>query len=225
MRVLIVEDDAALAGSLSQWLHHQGFTPEVASAGSVAVNALEREQFDLAILDLGLPDIDGLEVLRRARTTGMPLPVLVLTARDAIEDRVRGLDLGADDYMVKPFALDELAARARALIRRGAHAAGSRVVHGPLEIDQFGRRAWLCGEPLELSPREWTVLQSLLRRVDRVVTKEQIVEEIAGWSGELTLNAVEVYVSRLRVKLEPAGIRIRTVRGFGYMMEAFPGAS
>jgi len=124
--------------------------------------------------------------------------------------------------MVKPFALVELTARVRALVRRRIGALGARTVHGPLEIDEFGRRAWLSGQPLELSQREWTVLQALLRRIERVVSKEQLVQEIAGWNGELTLNAVEVYVSRLRTKLEPAGIQIRTVRGFGYMLESFP---
>jgi two-component system OmpR family response regulator len=224
MRVLIVEDDVTLADAISQVLSRQSFTSDIASNGTVAVHALKHEHFDLLILDIGLPGIDGFEVLRETRAGGIEVPALVLTARDAIEDRVHGLDLGADDYMVKPFALAELTARVRALVRRRVGAVGARVVHGPLEIDEFGRRAWLCGEPLELSQREWTVLQALLRRIERVVTKEQLVQEIAGWSGELTLNAVEVYVSRLRNKLEPSGIRIRTVRGFGYMLESFPHA-
>jgi two-component system OmpR family response regulator len=225
MRFLIAEDDATLADAVSQALRQQAFTVDIASSGAVALHALRQEHFDLVILDIGLPGVDGFEVLRRARAGGCRIPVLVLTARDAVEDRVQGLDLGADDYMVKPFALTELIARVRALLRRGASAAASRVVHGPLEIDKAAQRAWLCGEPLELSPREWTVLEALLQRVERVVTKELIIQEIAGWNGELTLNAVEVYVSRLRAKLEPAGIRIRTVRGFGYMIEAFPHVS
>lgn len=220
MRFLIAEDDATLADAVSQALRQQAFTVDTASSGTLALHALRQEHFDLVILDIGLPGLDGFEVLRRTRAGGSRIPVLVLTARDAVEDRVQGLDLGADDYMVKPFALTELVARVRALLRRGASAA-TRVVHGPLEIDKAGQRAWLNGEPLELSPREWTVLQALLHRVERVVTKELIIQEIAGWNGDLTLNAVEVYVSRLRAKLEPAGIRIRTVRGFGYMMEAF----
>lgn len=220
MRFLIAEDDATLADAVSQALRQQAFTVDTASSGTLALHALRQEHFDLVILDIGLPGLDGFEVLRRTRAGGSRIPVLVLTARDAVEDRVQGLDLGADDYMVKPFALTELVARVRALLRRGASAA-TRVVHGPLEIDKPGQRAWLNGEPLELSPREWTVLQALLHRVERVVTKELIIQEIAGWNGDLTLNAVEVYVSRLRAKLEPAGIRIRTVRGFGYMMEAF----
>jgi two-component system OmpR family response regulator len=222
MRFLIAEDDATLADAVSQALRQQAFTVDIASSGPIALHALRQEHFDLLILDIGLPGLDGFEVLRRTRSGGSRVPVLVLTARDAVEDRVQGLDLGADDYMVKPFALAELIARVRALLRRGESVAGSSVVHGPLEIDKAGQRAWLNGEPLELSPREWTVLQALLHRVERVVTKELIIQEIAGWNGELTLNAVEVYVSRLRAKLEPAGIHIRTVRGFGYMMEAFP---
>jgi len=225
MRFLIAEDDATLADAVSQTLRQQAYTVDIASTGTIALHALRQEHFDLLILDIGLPGLDGFEVLRRTRSGGSRIPVLVLTARDAVEDRVQGLDLGADDYMVKPFALAELTARVRALLRRGESATGSRVVHGPLEIDKSGQRAWLHGEPLELSPREWTVLQALLHRVERVVTKELIIQEIAGWNGELTLNAVEVYVSRLRAKLEPAGIHIRTVRGFGYMMEASPHVS
>jgi two-component system, OmpR family, response regulator len=222
MRILIVEDDATLADAIGQALYRQEFNSDVAASGTVAVHALKHEHFDLVILDIGLPGLDGFEVLRETRAGGSQIPALILTARDGIEDRVYGLDLGADDYMVKPFALAELTARVRALVRRRIGALGARIVHGPLEIDEFGRRAWLSGEPVELSQREWTVLQALLRRVERVVSKEQLVQEIAGSNGELTLNAVEVYVSRLRTKLEPAGIHIRTVRGFGYMLESFP---
>jgi len=149
------------------------------------------------------------------------MPVLLLTARDKVDDRVHGLDLGADDYMVKPFAMPELTARVRALLRRSQSQAGPRVGHGPLTLDMAARRAFLGGAPLELAAREWSVLEVLLGRVERVVSKEAIIQAVAGWGEELSPNAIEVYVSRLRAKLEPAGIRIRTVRGFGYMLEDF----
>jgi len=149
------------------------------------------------------------------------MPVLVLTARDTVDDRVHGLDLGADDYMAKPFAMPELAARVRALIRRSQAQTGPRVVHGPLALDTVARRAFLRGAPLDLAAREWAVLEVLLARVERIVSKESIIQAVASWGDELSPNAIEVYVSRLRGKLEPAGIRIRTVRGFGYMLEEY----
>jgi two-component system OmpR family response regulator len=166
--------------------------------------------------------MDGFEVLRRLRSGGgAPTPVLVLTARDAVEDRVRGLDLGADDYMVKPFAAPELAARVRALLRRSQANAGPRIAHGPLLLDTLARRAFLRDAPLELAAREWAVLEVLLGRVEQIVSKEAIIQSVAGWGEELSPNAIEVYISRLRTKLEPAGVRIRTVRGFGYMLEEY----
>jgi two-component system OmpR family response regulator len=149
------------------------------------------------------------------------MPVLVLTARDAVDDRVRGLDLGADDYMAKPFAMPELTARVRALLRRSQAHGDPRIVHGPLAIDTVARRAFLRGEPLELAAREWAVLEVLLAKVEKIVSKEAIIQAVAGWGDDLSPNAIEVYISRLRSKLEPAGIRIRTVRGFGYMLEEF----
>jgi DNA-binding response OmpR family regulator len=173
------------------------------------------------ILDLGLPDMDGFQTLQNLRSSGKRVPVLVLTARDAIGDRVRGLDLGADDYMTKPFAMLELTARVRALIRRCQQQAGPKIVHGPLTVDTVARRAYLSEQPLALAPREWAVLEVLLGRVDRIVSKESIIQAVADWDDELSINAVEVCVSRLRTKLEPAGIRIRGVRGFGYMLEEF----
>ena len=149
------------------------------------------------------------------------VPVLVLTARDAIDDRVHGLDLGADDYMAKPFAIPELVARVRALTRRRKAQSGPRVTHGPLELDTAARRAFLCGEPLDFAAREWAVLEVLLGKVEKVVSKEAIIQAVANWGEELTPNAIEVYVSRLRAKLDQAGVQIRTVRGFGYMLEEF----
>jgi two-component system OmpR family response regulator len=145
----------------------------------------------------------------------------VLTARDQIEDRVHGLELGADDYMVKPFAMPELVARVRALLRRAQARTGPKISHGPLTLDTASRRAYLGGLPLDLAGREWAVLEVLLARVERIASKESIIQSVASWGEELSPNAIEVYVSRLRAKLEPAGIRIRTVRGFGYMLEEF----
>ena len=175
----------------------------------------------MVILDVGLPGIDGFEVLRRLRAAGDKMPVLVLTARDALDDRIHGLDLGADDYMAKPFAMPELAARVRALVRRSQAQVGPKIVHGPLVLDTLARRAQLSGAPLDLAAREWAVLEVLLARVEKIVSKEAIIQAVANWGEELTPNAIEVYVSRLRAKLDPAGVKIRTVRGFGYMLEEY----
>jgi two-component system OmpR family response regulator len=221
MRILIVEDDSTLGSGLVRILQAEGYAVDLMPRGEQAVLAAERERFDLVILDVGLPGIDGFEVLRRLREGAQRMPVLVLTARDTVDDRVHGLDLGADDYMAKPFAMPELAARVRALIRRSQAQSGPRVVHGPLALDTVARRAFLRGAPLELAAREWAVLEVLLARVERIVSKESIIQAVASWGDELSPNAIEVYVSRLRGKLEPAGIRIRTVRGFGYMLEEY----
>jgi len=227
MRLLIVEDDAPLASGLRRILEAEGHAVDVTARGEEAVSAASHERFDLVILDIGLPQMDGFEVLRRFRAAASdrnePMPVLVLTARDAVDDRVRGLDLGADDYMVKPFAMPELTARVRALLRRSQAHGGPRIVHGPLALDTVARRAYLKNEPLELAAREWAVLEVLLAKVEKIVSKEAIIQAVAGWGDDLSPNAIEVYVSRLRSKLEPAGIKIRTVRGFGYMLEEYKG--
>ena len=220
-RLLIVEDDGSLAAGLARALVLEGHATEHLETGEAALERIAEEPFDLVVLDIGLPGIDGFEVLRRLRLAGHAMPVLVLTARDAVGDRVHGLDLGADDYMTKPFALPELAARVRALIRRGQADSGPRTIHGPLELDRAGRRAFLQGAPLELAAREWAVLQILLEKVEKVVSKEAFIESLTNWEEDLSANAIEVYISRLRAKLEPAGIRIRTVRGFGYMLEEY----
>ena len=223
MRILIAEDDASLAAGLAQILGGEGHAVDVVRTGEHALLAMQSEHFDLVILDIGLPGVDGYEVLRRLRAAAVRTPVLVLTARDELEDRVRGLDLGADDYMAKPFAAPELAARVRALIRRSQARVGPITTHGPLVLDTAARRAHLNGAPLELAAREWAVLEVLLTRVEKVVSKDTIIQAVAGWGEELSPNAIEVYVSRLRAKLEPAGLRIRTVRGFGYMLEEYKG--
>ena len=221
VRILIVEDDAALASGIARILEGEGHAVDVMATGEHAVLGARQENFGLVILDVGLPGIDGFEVLRRMRADGERAPVLVLTARDALDDRVRGLDLGADDYMAKPFAMPELTARVRALVRRSQAQSGPKIVHGPLTLDTVARRAQLGDEALDLAAREWAVLEVLLARVEKIVSKEAIIEAVASWGEELTTNAIEVYVSRLRAKLEPAGVKIRTVRGFGYMLEEF----
>ncbi|MGB3935604.1 MAG: response regulator transcription factor [Burkholderiales bacterium] len=221
MRILIVEDDAALASGIARILEGEGHAVDVMAKGEQAVLGARQERFDVILLDIGLPGIDGFEVLRRLRAAGNRTPVLVLTARDALDDRVHGLDLGADDYLAKPFAMPELTARVRALVRRSQAQTGPRIVHGPLVLDTLARRAQLAGAPLDLAAREWAVLEVLLSRVEKIVSKDAIIQAVASWGEELTPNAIEVYVSRLRAKLDAAGVRIRTVRGFGYMLEEF----
>lgn len=221
MRVLIVEDDPLLADGLTQTLRRHGHLADCVGSAEKADAAVGQEEFGLVILDVGLPGMDGFELLRRWRAAGQTVPVLVLTARDALGDRVFGLNLGADDYLTKPFATEELLARIAALARRARSQATMRRVHGPLVLDMNARRASLDGKPLELPMREWTVLEVLLDNVARVVSKDQIVTAVCTWEDDMSPNAVEVYVSRLRAKLESAGIVIRTVRGFGYMLEAF----
>src|ERR1044071_8530261 len=195
MRLLIVEDDAPLASGLSRILEAEGHAVDVTERGEDAVLAASQEHFDLVILDIGLPRMDGFEVLRRLRAAEKPIPVLVLTARDAVEDRVRGLDIGADDYMVKPFAMPELTARVRALLRRSQAHGGPRIVPGPLAAG--ARRPFLGTEPLELAAREWAVLEVLLAKVEKIVSKEAIIQAVAGWGDDLSPNAIEVYISRL----------------------------
>ena len=219
MQVLLVEDDAVLSDGLTRVLQSHGMQVDVAADGLVADKLLLNPRFSVAVLDIGLPGIDGFEVVRRLRARGSQLPVLLLTARDAVEDRVRGLELGADDYLVKPFATAELVARIRALARRNA-APTSILTVGQLTLDPDARRARIGTRALDLSVREWAVLEYLLQQLGRVVSKQQIIEAILPWGDDLTTNAVEVYVSRLRLKLQDAGIEIRTIRGFGYMLEA-----
>jgi two-component system OmpR family response regulator len=221
MQILIAEDDVPLAVGLCSILEGDGHETEVTVRGEDALAATSRERFDLIILDIGLAGMDGFEVLRRLRGAENATPVLVLTARDEVADRVQGLDLGADDYLAKPFAVAEFTARVRAVLRRSKMYDDGRIVHGPLVVDLIGGRAFLQDVPLDLSPREWAVLQVLLAKVRKVASKAAMVDSIAGRAQDLSINAIEVYVSRLRCKLEPAGIKIRTVRGYGYMLEPF----
>jgi two-component system, OmpR family, response regulator len=220
MRLLLVEDDPALANSTMRAMQSHGWTVDWSVRGEPVVQSVSQDHYDLVILDIGLPGIDGFETLRRMRAQGNTTPVLILTARDAIQDRVRGLEGGADDYLVKPFAIAELVARARVLTRRAQARSEDALTLGNLRMDLAARRVFVGEQALELSVREWSVLEFLLNRVGKVVAKEQILQSITGWDDALSGNAIEVYVSRLRAKLEPAGLRIRTVRGFGYLLES-----
>ncbi|MDO5624680.1 MAG: response regulator transcription factor [Pseudomonadota bacterium] len=220
MRILIAEDDQVLADGLLRSLRAAGAAVDHVASGAEADTALmTNTAFDLLILDLGLPRLHGLEVLKRLRARGQTMPVLILTAADSVEERVQGLDHGADDYMAKPFSLEELEARVRALTRRGMGAATSTIKHGPLEYDQAGRMATIDGKLVELSAREMGVLEVLLLRSGRLVSKEQLVERLCEWGEEVSNNAIEVYVHRLRKKIEKGPIRIATLRGLGYCLE------
>src|SRR3954471_615874 len=219
MRILVAEDDAILAEGVMTSLRHSGHAVDWVKNGIEADSALEADAFDLLILDLGLPRKSGLEVLRRLRARESKLPVLIFTARDGVEVRVVGLDAGGDDYLSKPFDLAELEARVRALTRRGMAGSPTLVKHGALTFDQVGRVARLNEEPLELSAREVSLLEVFLQRAGRLVSKDQLVSHLCEWGEEVSPNAIEVYVHRLRKKLEPGGVRIATVRGVGYTLE------
>jgi two-component system OmpR family response regulator/two-component system response regulator TctD len=219
MRVLLAEDDQIIAEGLVCALARSGCAVDTVGNGIDADNALASIDYDLLILDLGLPRLSGYEVLRRLRARKSALPVLILTAEGGVEERVRGLDAGADDYMVKPFALPELEARIRALVRRGS-GNPTGVAVGELRFDPIERVARHRDELLELSARELALLEILITRSGRVVSKEQLVERLCGWGDdEVSTNAIEVYVHRLRKKLEPCGVNIVTVRGLGYCLK------
>ena len=224
MRILIAEDDRVLADGLSRSLRAAGYAVDVVDGGDSAESALLTQPYNLVILDLGLPRGSGLEVLRRLRERRNVVPVLILTAGDSVEQRVRGLDLGADDFMAKPFALSELEARVRALTRRALGNGQNLLRHGKLSLDPVGRVAAIDETALELSARELGLLETLLQRVGRLVSKEQLVDHLCEWGDEVSNNAIEVYVHRLRKKLEPGGVRIATVRGLGYCLERIPEA-
>lgn len=219
MRILVVEDDSLLAEGLVNVLSRAGHAVDHAATGARAEQALASTEFDLVVLDVGLPDADGFELLRRLRAERLPLSVLVLTARDAIEDRVHGLDLGANDYMTKPFSVAEFEARVRALLRRSTVPEAQLAV-GTLSMDLSAKRARVGGKTIELTSREWSLLELLLTRAGRVLSKEQIAEHLLNDDEQLSPNAIEVYISRLRAKIEPEGHRLRTVRGFGYLWDA-----
>lgn len=219
MRILLVEDDGALADGLSRSLSEAGFTVTLAMTAAHAEHALRAQTQDLVILDLGLPDADGLAILRGLRARKRAVPVLILTARDGLDDRVAGLELGADDYMTKPFELRELEARVRALLRRSQGGFGQTITVGALLYDPSAQQLSLDDRPLQLPARERGVLETLLLQLGRVVSKDRLAQRLAVGDEELADNAIEVYVHRLRRRLEPHGIRIRTLRGLGYLLE------
>lgn len=219
MRVLIAEDDAALSEALSFTLTQAGYVVDRVGNGVEADEALRGDGFALLILDLGLPRLDGLEVLRRLRKRNATLPVLILSGREQPEEKVTGLDLGADDYLVKPFSLSELQARVRALLRRGGSVAAPTLQYGELSFDTVARIASVSDKPLHLSLHEAGVLEILLRRFGRVVSKEQLVEQIYSYDKEVSHNAIEVYIHRLRKKLTGSGVEVSTHYGRGYVVD------
>lgn len=219
MRILLIEDNQPLADAICRALQQVGYVIDWAQNKREADTWILGQSYDVVLLDLGLPDADGADVLRRLRASGKHVPVLVLSAREAVDERVRLLDLGADDYVVKPVALNELEARIRSLIRRSQGIADPEICISDLRIDTVGRRAWVANRPLELSARELAALEYFATRVGRIVTKEQLLQALYGWQDDInSVNAVEKLVSRLRAKLEGSGVIISTVRGLGYSL-------
>ena len=225
MRLLLIEDDVSLGEGIYQALSRDGYTTDWIKDGSSALHSLLSETFDLAILDLGLPRMDGLEVLRRLRSSGSNLPVLILTARDATEDRIAGLDAGADDYLVKPFAFSELLARVAALLRRGPAAteapANTRMAVSDLEMDLLSRKAWRSGQRLDLTAKEFALLALLARRKGQILSRTTIAEQVWDMNFDSDTNVVEVAVRRLRSKMDdPFKPKLlHNVRGMGYVLE------
>ena len=217
MRLLLIEDDTLLGDGIRAGLTQEGYTVDWLRDGEAADNALKSEHFELMVLDLGLPRRSGLEVLKALRGRGSALPVLILTARDTVTDRVAGLDAGADDYLIKPFALDELTARLRALLRRQSGRAVNTISHGAIVLDPEAHAVSRNGKPVELSPREFAVLQLLLEQRGKVLSKARLEESLYAWGDEVESNAIEVYVHHLRKKL--GAKLIRTIRGVGYVID------
>jgi DNA-binding response OmpR family regulator len=218
MRILLVEDNDLVADAIARGLGLAGFAVDRAASAEAAASALAAEHFDLAVVDIGLPGEDGLTFVRRLRNQGEALPVLILTARETVALRVEALDLGADDFLMKPFEQTELAARCRALIRRANLHTNGQLNFGRVRIDVAGRQLHIDDKPVELTGREWLVLECLALSAGRVVSKERLQQTIARWDQAMTPNAVEVYVSRVRAKLADAAL-IRTVRGLGYRLD------
>ncbi len=219
MRILLVEDDSILGNATSVYLRNNGYVVDWAHDGKQADLALHDDHYEVVVLDLGLPQMDGLSVLKRLRARKLDTCVIILTARDALEDRIAGLDLGADDYLIKPIKLPELAARLRVQIRRKHLVAALTIEYPPLTLHIKERLVTYLNEPFALSPREFSLLETLLIRVGKVVSKESLLGNISDWDDSLGSNAIEVYMHRLRKKLLQVGIEVRTVRGLGYMLE------
>jgi two-component system OmpR family response regulator len=224
MRILVVEDDSVLADALTHSLRDLGYAVDCLMSGDEADRALASEEYDLVVLDIELPVLDGLEVLRRLRRRKAKVPVLMLTARDSVHDRIHGLDLGADDYLTKPFEMGELVARIRALMRRAQGVTENEIMVGRLAVDLKGRRAFIDGVALPLSARELAVLEVLASRAGRVVSKDAVMRSLYQWDEDVGTNAIEIYVHRIRKKLQDSGVTIRTIRGLGYLMEPESGA-
>lgn len=218
MRILLVEDDELVADAVVRGLSLAGFTVDHAGSAEFARDALATEHFDLAVVDIGLPQVDGLSLVKRLRGQGMSMPILILTARYTLQDKIQAFDVGADDFLLKPFEQAELAARCKALIRRANLAPSGVVRLGRVAIDLMGHQLMIDAQPVELTKREWLLLESLAHHIGRVVRKEQLLQALAGWEQELSANAVETHISRLRAKLGDAAV-IRTVRGLGYRLD------
>jgi two-component system, OmpR family, response regulator QseB len=216
MRVLLVEDDGMIAQGLQTGLRQGGFAVDLMRDGKTAAAALQTSVFDVVLLDLGLPDRDGTDVLRELRRRGNTTPVIILTARDEIHHRIAGLDAGADDYIVKPFDLDEVMARMRSVLRRASGRGDSTIQHGELRLDLASRTAERNGAPVSLSAHEYAVLEALLQRPGAVLSRSQLEDRLYGWDEQIGSNAVEVYIHGLRRKL--GSDFIRTLRGVGYFV-------
>jgi two-component system, OmpR family, response regulator len=223
MRILLAEDDLAIAEGICALLRHSGHAVDHVAGGNLADAALHDDAYDLLVLDLSLPAVDGSDVLRRLRSRGTGMPVLVVTARDGLNERIRVLDLGADDYLVKPFALAEFEARVRALLRRASSQGKPELQLGRLRLDLPGHRAWIDQATLELTAREFGLLEALVLRADRITSRAQLVEALCDWDQELTDNGLDIAIHRLRRKLRGSGTGVRTVRGLGYLLEGASG--
>lgn len=221
MRILLVEDDTLMGDGVKAGIAQDGYAVDWVQDGKSALAAIEAERYDLVLLDLGLPRMSGLELLTHLRSRGNAVPVLILTARDRVADRVAGLDAGADDYLVKPFDLEELGARVRALARRQAGRAEPEIRYGDIVLDPAGHTVTRGGKPVELSPREFAVLRELLQNTGTVLSKARLEQSLYGWDQEVESNAVEVHIHHLRRKL--GSKLIRTLRGIGYTVEKLKG--
>jgi len=219
MRILVAEDDSSISAGICASLRQGGHAVDHVADGQRADHALRDHTYDLLVLDLGLPLLDGSDVLTRLRRRGTELPVIVVTAREGLRERVRVLDLGADDYLVKPFALAELDARVRAQLRRRTSNGTPEWTMGKLRLDLPGHRAWVEETPLELTAREFGLLEALAARPDRVTSRAQLIEALCNWDQDLTDNGLDIALHRLRRKLKGSGTSVRTVRGLGYLLE------